>query len=100
MDWLEATALFLLGWFGRKLKRLADSILDAIWLLMRCTPTLRCFFFMGVYAAFLKEAASHRDSGKLKGAELELVRRVISWADPKMKAWMERVGPGSPGWRI
>jgi hypothetical protein len=35
MDWLVATGLFLLGWFGKKLKRFAESVLDITWFLVR-----------------------------------------------------------------
>jgi len=96
MDWLEATGIFLLGWFGKKLKRLAESVLDTIWFLVRCRPTLRCFFFMSLYAAFLEEVANLQDAGQLNESTLKTVRRFVSWADPKIQAWVQRVRPGKP----
>ena len=99
MDWLDAAALFVLGWFVEKVKRLAKSVLDAIWFLIWCTSTLRCLIVMHVYGPFLEQAAALRDAGQLKGTTLKKVQRFESWATPKMEAWMEQTGPGTPAWR-
>ena len=99
MDWLDAAALFVLGWFVEKVKRLAKSGLDAIWFLIWCTSTLRCLIVMRVYGPFLEQAAALRDAGQLKGTTLKKVQRFESWATPKMEAWIERTGPGTPAWR-
>jgi hypothetical protein len=66
MDWLEASALFLLGWFGKKLKRFAEGVLDITWFLIRCTPAWRCYFF--TKPLHLLPGGSHRaaEGGTLK----------------------------------
>jgi hypothetical protein len=99
MDWLDAAALFVLGWFVEKVRRLAKRVLDVIWFLIWCTSTIRCLITGQVYGLFLKQAADLRDAGRLRGTPLRAVQRFESWASPKMEAWMERTGPGTPAWQ-
>jgi hypothetical protein len=99
LDWLDAAALFVLGWLGEKLKRFAKAVLDAIWLLIWCGSTLRCLIVAEAYIPLLHRATALRTSGQLKGASLKVVMRFIAWANPKMDAWIERAGPGTPAWR-
>jgi hypothetical protein len=91
MDWLEASVLFVLGWFGRKLKRFAESVLDITWFLVRCTPAWRCYFFTKLFIFFLEEVTALRKSGRLNEDAVKLVDRFIEWASPGLKAWQERV---------
>jgi hypothetical protein len=99
MDWLEASALFLLGWFGRKLKGFAEGVLDIAWSLVRCTPAWRCYFFTKLFIFFLEEVTALRKSGRLNEESIKLVHRFIDWAHPKLKAWQERVRPDSDATR-
>jgi hypothetical protein len=94
MDWLEASALFLLGWFGKKLKRFAETVLDTIWFLVRTRPVVRCLIAVEIYVAFLERATALRESGRLQEAALERVKRFHTWVSPKLEAWMERARPG------
>jgi hypothetical protein len=99
MAWLETIGVFLLGWFGKKLKRFAETMLDTMWFLLRCTPSMRCYFFTRLYAEFLAVLCDDLDAGRLRERErqaaLLLVSRLV-WLDPRLKAWQARVRAVKP----
>jgi hypothetical protein len=91
MAWLEAIGFFLVGWFGKKLKRFGEEMLDTAWLLLRCTPALRCYFFTLFYAEFLYGLCVDLDAGRLDNRRREASLWLIKWIDPRLRAWQARV---------
>ena len=101
---LELIVAFLAGWFVEKLKRFADAILDfiwglmrLIWWLMRLTPPLRCYYFSCLYCVILDEVGGLIDSGRVDGDVARVLRRMILWPHPRLKAWQSRVRFVEPG---
>ena len=88
---LEMIAAFLAGWLGKKVKRFGEAMLDATWWLMRLTPPQRCYFFMLLYEKFLAGLCADLDAGRLRERERQAALRLISWLDPRLKAWQYRV---------
>ena len=93
MAWMEAIGVFLLGWLGKKLKRFAEEMLDTTLLLLRCTPTLRCYYFTRLYDEFLGVLCADLDAGRLRERERQAALWIISWLDPRMRVWRAHVRP-------
>jgi hypothetical protein len=94
MAWLETIGVFLLGWFGKKLKRFAEAMLDAVWLLLWCTPAQRCYFFTRLFDEYLGLVCANLDAGRLRERERQAALLVASWIDPRLKVWQRRVRSG------
>ena len=90
MEWL---GLFLLGWFGKKLKAFGLGLLKFTWFLIRAKPMVRCYVAMVFHTAFMNIVGTLLEAGVLRGNMLRKAGQFNDWLYRRLKAWQKRVGP-------